>query len=145
MANDTSLSLRQAVVRRLRANADLIAIVPAERNYGMRSPPDPAWPFTRYGSPDSQPLRAQCLDGATISFTIHAFSRTPDSTAIFFEDECATINAAASRALDGATLALDAPTGAKAHVRWIGSQIVPDAAEASAWHGINRFEARVAS
>jgi hypothetical protein len=32
----------------------------------------------------------------------------------------------------------------KAYVRWIGSQVIPDAAEASAWHGVNSFDATIA-
>lgn len=139
MARDTSLPLRQAIVTRLRADADLIAIVPADRNYGMRSPPDSAYPFTRYGSPDAQPFLATCMDGATVGITIHSFSEAD------FEDECASINAALASSLDGAVLTLDTAFPAKAHLRWLGSQIVPDATEASVWHGINRFEAAVAS
>jgi hypothetical protein len=26
---------------------------------------------------------------------------------------------------------------------WIGSQVIPDAAEASAWHGLNSFTATI--
>ena len=136
MARDTSLALRQAVIATLRGNGQLTAIVPAARNYGMRSPAEPTWPFTRYGAPDALPLRAQCLDGATIGFSVHGFSNEQ------FEDECANINAAVSAALDDKVLDLGGP---KAHVIWRGSQIVADAAEADAWHGINRFEAAVVS
>lgn len=139
MARDTSLPLRQAVIETLRADDDLVALVPEERNYGMRTPASSDWPFTRYGSSDALPFRAQCTDGAAISFTIHSFSKQQ------FEDEAATINAAVSAALDGATLALGGDFEATAHIKWTGSQIIPDAAEAAAWHGINRFEATVAS
>jgi hypothetical protein len=141
MARDTSLPLRQAIVTRLRADAGLTAIVPAARVYGMRSDVNPTYPFTRYGSPDALPFKAQCLDGATVSFTIHSFSEAG------YEDECASINAAVASALDDVTLDLEPNAGfpAKAHLRWIGSQIVPDAAEASVWHGIDRFEAGIAS
>jgi hypothetical protein len=135
MANDPTLALRQAVIVTARADTDLIALVPAERNYGMRSPPDPAYPFTRYGSPDALPFRAQCIDGASIAFMTHTFSQGE------FEDECAAINAAYSKALDGQVLALDG--GGRATIIWKGSQIIPDAAEADVWHGINRFEATV--
>lgn len=139
MARDTSLPLRQAIVSTLRNDVDLIDIVPAERNYGMRSPPEPTYPFTRYGSPDALPLKAQCMDGATVGFTVHSFSQGD------FEDECASINAAAAAALDDVTLELEAGFHAVAHIRWLGSQIVPDPSEASVWHGINRFEAGIAS
>lgn len=137
MANDPTLPLRRAVITTLRADPDLTALVPAGRNYGMRSPATLTWPFTRYGSPDALPFRAQCLDGATIGFTVHSFSK--DET----EDECANINAALNSALDGRVLALDGLGGAKAHIVWQASQIIPDAAESDAYHGVNRFEATV--
>lgn len=139
MAKDTSLPLRQAVITTLRTDSDLTALVPSERVYGMSTPATTEWPFSRYGSPDSLPFRGQCIDGATITFSVHSFSKAE------FEDECAQINAAVSAALDRKTLELDSPVGAKAHVTWRGSQIVPDPTEASAWHGINRFEATIAS
>jgi hypothetical protein len=139
MANDTSLQLRQAVVSVMRASDELTAIVPADRNYGMRAPATLTWPFTRYGSPDALPFRGQCLDGARIGFTVHAFSKAQ------YEDECANINSVVSASLDGKVLELDGPGGAKAHIVWQGSQIIPDAAEAAAWHGVNRFEATVVS
>jgi len=139
MAIDTSLQLRQAVIETLRADNDVIALVPEDRNYGMRTPAALEWPFTRYGAPDAIPFKGQCLDGAVISFTLHNFSKQ------MFEDECAAINAVQAAKLDGLTIALGGDNEADAHIRWVGAQIVPDAAEASAWHGINRFEATVSS
>lgn len=139
MANDPTLPLRQAVIAVLRADANLTAKVPADRVYGMRSPATLTWPFTRYGPPDTLPFRATCLDGATIGFAIHSFSKAQ------FEDECASINAALSAALDGKALELEGLGGATAHIDWRGSQILPDAAEADAYHGIVRFEATVAA
>lgn len=123
----------------LRNDADLIALVPVERNYGMRTPADVIWPFTSFGSPDALPFRGQCLDGATVGFSIHSFSKAK------FEDECASINAVLASALDGKTVTLDTDYPAKAHLSWKGSQVIPDAAEASAWHGVNRFEATIAA
>lgn len=139
MAKDTSLPLRQAIVTILRADAALTALVPAGQNCGMRPPTNPAFPYTRYGAPDSLPLRAQCLDGATVGVTVHSFSDAD------YEDECANINAALAAALDGKTVELDTDFPAKAHIVWVGSQIMADAADASLWHGVNRFEASVAS
>lgn len=142
MGRDTSLQLRQAVITELRADDTLTAIGEppiAARIYGMRTPSTLTWPFTRYGAPSAVPLRAQCLNGAVISFTVHSFSKGQ------FEDECADMNSAIVAALDHRSLELDADYDAMAHIRWVGSQIIPDAAEASAWHGVNSFEATVAS
>lgn len=143
MGRDTSLPLRQAVIETLRADTALIALgEPAlsdDRIYGMRAPSKLTWPFVRYGAVDSLPYKSQCTDGAVIGFTVHSFSKAD------FEDECAGINAALVTALDGRSIDLDADFEAMAHIRWVGSQIIPDAAEANAWHGVNRFEATVAS
>lgn len=96
-----------------------------------------AWPFTRYGSPDARSFKAQCLDGSIVDVTMHVFSKDT------FEDECATILAALSASLDGLVLMLTG--GVRAHVRWKSSQIIPDASEASAWHGLAHIEATVVS
>jgi hypothetical protein len=51
---------------------------------------------------------------------------------------CAGINALQADLEDAV---IDLPRmGVKARFVWKGSQIMPDAAEASAWHGVNRFD-----
>jgi hypothetical protein len=135
--NDGEGSLREAIVTDLKADGALTTIVPAARVYGMRQPADTDWPFTRYGAPSSSPRRATCLDGSDVDITLHAFSKQP------FEDECAEMVAAMASRLDGKVLHL--PDGARAHMRWTGNQIIPDAAEASAWHGLSRFVATITS
>lgn len=131
MAKDLSLPLRQAAVTRLKASAGLLELVPDEQVYGMRQPAQTDWPFTRYGAPDAGPLGA----GSLTDFTVHAFSKDA------FEDECARICSAIVDELDGAVLALNG--GFKAHVTWKRTQVIPDAAEANAWHGIVQLTARV--
>lgn len=135
MPRDRSLALRQAVITRLRVDADLIAIVPAARVFGMKPSATPEWPFTRYGTPDTTPRRATCWDGQDTDFTVHSFSKME------FEDQCATINGAIVDSLGDAVLAL--PGGGKATVLWLGSQILEDGAVAGAWHGLNRFRATI--
>lgn len=138
MARDLSLQLREAIITRLRADAQLIALVPPARIYGMRQPATTLWPFTRYGSTDTKPALAQCWDGQVVNLTLHAFSKAQ------YEDEVAQISSAIAEALGGAVLTLEDAEASKAHLRWRQSQIVPDAAEASAWHGIVRLEATLA-
>lgn len=132
MARDFNLPLRKAIVSHLRADAGVIAQVPAARVYGMRQPPTTSWPFTRYGQPDS---RSSGL-GEDIAVTLHSFSKAA------YEDECAEILSALVESLDGAVLTLEG--GEQARVHWRGSQIIPDAAEANAWHGLARFDATIA-
>lgn len=133
MPRDRSLPLRQAVITRLKADADLIVLVPAARVYGMKPPATPTWPFTRYGTPDATPRRGTCWDGSDIDFTIHAFSKEG------FEDQLANINSAIIGSLGDAVLTLNG--GGKAIIGWLGSQILEDGAVADAWHGLNRFRA----
>lgn len=130
-----SLYLRRAVITQLRADTDLIALVPAAQNYGMRPPAELTWPFTRYGVPDEQALAVSCWDGSDVAFTVHSFSKAE------FEDQCANINAAIVAALNGVVLVLAG--NVKAWPVWLGSQIIQDGDEAGAWHGINRFGARI--
>lgn len=131
-----SLSLRQAIITRLRGDADLIAIGTPPLSEGDRiyeqSPANLTWPFIRYGAPGETPLRK----GSEVSFSIHTFSKTQ------FTDETAALNAAAQTSLEDAVI--DLGGGRKAYVTWGGSQILPDPAEASAHHGVNSFNATIA-
>lgn len=124
-----SLRLRQAIVTRLRADADLTAIVPEDRIYGRRSPATLTWPFVRCGAMDETPLRK----GTELRVSIHGFSKQQ------YEDEAADINAAVQASLEDAVIELS--PSVKAYMVWIGAQIIEDAAEASAWHGIATFNA----
>lgn len=126
-----SLSLRQAIVQRLRADTDLTALVPSERIYGLRSPATLIWPFIRYGAPDETPIRL----GTQLRVTLHAFSKAQ------FEDEASNIVAALQTSLEDAVIDLDG--GLKAYLAYVGSQILADGAEADAWHGIGTWTATI--
>jgi hypothetical protein len=129
-----SLWLRQATVTSLRADADLIAIgtpAIAARIYGRRQPATLTWPFCRVSVADEGPLRK----GTEVRLTVHSFSKAQ------FDDECETINAAIQAALEDAVL--DLSPSVKAYISWVGSQVIPDAAEADAWHGVNSFTATI--
>jgi hypothetical protein len=134
-----SLRLRRTIVPRLRADADLIAIgdpplsddAETRRIYGRRSPAELTWPFLRVSIPDEVPLRK----GTQIRVTVHTFSKAQ------FDDEVEALNAAVQAGLEDAVLELSPAT--KAFVSWINSQVIPDAAEANAWHGLNSFNATI--
>jgi hypothetical protein len=133
MARDYSLPLREAIVTHLKDDTIVTTKQPAAQIYGLRQPAQTAWPFTRYGSPDSRSVGM----GTDSSITLHSFTKGA------FEDECAEIVAALVESLDGKVLVLSG--GERAHVTWRDSQIIPDAAEANAWHGLARFDARIAA
>lgn len=124
------LGLRRAIVSHLRADATVTALVPAARLYGERVPAEPDWPFMRYGQSDAGP-------GFEIVAPIHVFSKAE------FPDEAAEIGEAIGASLENRTLTLG--DGRRAHLRWLSGQIIPDAAEASAWHAIVRIGATVAA
>jgi hypothetical protein len=129
-----SLRLRQAIVTRLRADTDLstIGTTPIDdRIYGLRTPATLVWPFVRVVLADEGPLRK----GTQIRVTIHSFSKTR------FDDEVATMNGAIQASLEDAVLELSASV--KAFMVWNASQVIQDAAEADAYHGINTFTATI--
>lgn len=131
MAKDLTLALRTAAITLLQESSGLTARVPAGQIYGMRQPATTEWPFTRYGSPDA----GKVGKGSQIDFSVHAFSKAA------FDDECAAICAEIVEVLDEAILNLPDGGGARAQVAWRRTQIIPDAAEASAWHGIVQLRA----
>jgi hypothetical protein len=134
-----SLRLRRAIVPRLRADADLIALGdpalgadPANiRIYGRRTPATLIWPFVRVNLADEGPLRK----GTTVRLTVHTFSKAQ------FDDECEQLNGGVQTALEDAVLELS--PAVKAYLTWVSSQVLEDAAEADAWHGLNSFDAAI--
>jgi hypothetical protein len=126
-----SLSLRQAIVTRLRADADLTGLVPAASIYGQRSPSTVTWPFVRYGAPDETPLRK----GTDIRVTLHAFSNEQ------FEDEASNILAAIQASLEAAVI--DLGGGLTAYLNFLRATVMGDGAEADAFHGVISFDAAI--
>ena len=142
VARDNSLPVRRAVLTALKADADMIALVPAVDIHRQVTPANPAWPFLRYGAPSALPVRAACVDGSEITFAVHAFSkgRGPSGAqTVTAEDDAARIGAQVAVVLDGKRLPID---GGEARIRWTGSQLIMDGAEADAFHSIINFVAR---
>ena len=131
-----SLYLRRAAVTSLRATPEVTSLgnpplSQDERIYGRRQPADLTWPFVRVSVADEGPLRK----GTDVRLTIHTFSKAK------FDDECEQLNAAVQAW--GEDRVLDLSPSVKAYVVWTGSQVIPDAAEADAWHGVNTFTATI--
>ena len=70
---DPSLELQKAIVARLRADADLTAIV-AGRIYDA-PPINPTFPYVTLGEADVVVQRADCYDGSEVSMSVHGWSR----------------------------------------------------------------------
>lgn len=143
MANDLSLQVRRAVLAELKSNAPLIALVPAANIHPQSPIGAPSWPFIKYGPPAPLPIQAACVDGMQMTVTIHSFAKPRTSAGAVVEtaeDHAARIGALVAAALDRARLDLDGGTPAK--VRWTGSQLLQDPAEADAYHHVANFRVR---
>jgi len=140
MARDSSIPLRKAILRALKADGTITALVPASRIYPPQRPAKPQWPFILYGASIDTPLRASCLDGSTVNVAVHVFQRGPNA-----EEETAAIKAALAASLDGAELDLQAAYPAHASIVVTGGRTIQDGDEGDAWHGIVDIRADVAS
>jgi hypothetical protein len=129
-----SLRLRQVTVTLLRSDPDLILVGDpplGDRIYARRTPATLVWPFVRVNVAGEGPLRK----GTSVRMMVHSFSKAQ------FDDEAEAINSAIQASLEDTVLELG--PGTKAFVRWISSQVIGDAAEADAWHGLNSFDATI--
>jgi hypothetical protein len=139
MANDLTLPLRRGVIAHLKNDPALTALVPAARVYGPEPPPNPAFPFIRYGLPVTLPFAPSGCDGSAVSGIVHAFAKGPG------EDDAAALGAAIAKSLGGAVIDLASQAGfpATAYLQWAGTDILQDAAEAGAWQAAVRFQATI--
>ena len=129
---DASLSVRGAVIAALKADAALIALVPAGRIYPNKTPADVAWPFIKLGVLMNSPTRYDCGGGGDVTGAVHVFVK---KTASILDPEAATyrINKEVVRVLDGLDLVVDG-SDLGCHVTL--SQVMEDGAEADAYHGL---------
>jgi hypothetical protein len=115
------LDTRRKVVARLKADATVIALLPAGQIFGERSDAASPWPYSRCGEFEGEP-------GHAVRGNVHVFSKAE------FTDEVAGIVEAIGTSLDSVVLEL--ADGRRAHVELIRTRILPDPDEQSAWHGI---------
>lgn len=144
MANDYSLPVRRAILTALKANVPLTALVPSTNIYPQSPPGVPTWPFIKYGAPSGGPVSAACVDGSEITVALHSFAKprvVSGSVVETAEDHAARVGAFVAAALDRKRLSLEDGEGAK--VRWTGSQLLQDPAEADAYHHVSNYRIRV--
>lgn len=116
------LACRQAVVRTMAEDAVLTATTIGDRIYGERTEPKKLrWPFIRCDGFDAIPQWQ-------VSGLVHIFSKGP------FADEAHTITEIVAQLFDARSI--DLQNGSRAFVNVDRSRIIPDGAEADAWHGI---------
>lgn len=122
------LAVRRETVARLKADFDLTALLPAAQIFGERSDRTTPWPYCRCSEFEGEP-------GYRVRGNVHVFSKAT------FTDEVAEITEAVGTALDGAVLLLG--DGRRAHLQLVGTRILSDPIEQSAWHGIASILATV--
>lgn len=134
---------RRAALSILKADAGLIAIVPAARIYSQRVPSLPTWPFIKQGPTQSLPIKASCTRGATVSFSVHAFAKprlSNGSEVETAEDYASRIGAGIESALDNARATF---TGGTIRFTISEMQLLQDAGEADSYHYFAVVSARV--
>lgn len=143
MATIKTTQLRRAVLSKLKVTSAVTSLVATASIYPQTTPPAPAYPHIRMGAPSFFPLKAACVDGTTGIFSVHTFSRGVDTggaLAMTGEDHAGNIGDAIAAALDGQILITD--DGARLHIRWTGSQLMQDGAEADLYHAVVNFSLR---
>lgn len=138
MATGLQRLLRRSILTRLKADAGLIALVPAARIFPQAVPVEPEWPFIKTGPSLSLPYRASCVRGDTITMDLHAFARGSASETA--EDHAGRIGGLIEEALDDRTLTLE--TGATARIRLSDKRLMQDG-EPDAFHWFAQINARV--
>lgn len=145
-----SLLVEKDVLRLLKANSDVVALIPAAQIYSTDAQTDPVWPFIVPTSPQGLPLNASCIRGATINFGISAFTRGRWSVVVapavpkLLEtprDHCARIGDAIERALNG--LKSDLPGVGRVAYRIGDALMLKDRGEPGARHFSCSVRARV--
>lgn len=130
MATDLTFPVREAVVRFLRAEGSLTALIAASRIYGQEVPPNAEYPYVRFGAPTALPREWSCEDGSTVTADLHIFARN-EAEACVIAQEIVTV-------LDDARLDLGGGRGAVA--RWTGGPTMRDPEDEELWHAVRTFD-----
>jgi hypothetical protein len=145
MAIDHTMQVRRAILIALKSAQPITTLVPAAQIFTSSPPPNPPFPFIRYGAKDASPFLASGLDSSSSRISIHVFTRAllndAGSEIVTAEDRCDLITAAVASVLGGKSITL---VGAlKLRLSWLGSNSTRDGADPSAWHGIIRLSGEV--
>lgn len=136
---DPSLSVRGKIISALKADAQLTAIVPAERIYPGKTPATVVFPFIRVPMLTGTAAELDGGGGSEQTGVIHNFTKlatgNPDP-----EAQAATINAHIVRIVSGIdSVPLSDGESLGAHA--VQTQVLEDGAEADAFHGIVQVRA----
>lgn len=138
-ARNAIIPARRAVLAAMKGEATITALVPAARVYPPKVPTSPTWPYIRHGVGISTPIKATCLNGASVVAAISAFGKGGDEVA-------GAIGDAISDFLDGPDglgLSLEMPDGRMATVQVESNNIIQIDLEADNWMSITSIRVSV--
>lgn len=137
---DYALPVRRAVLKALKADAGVTALIPPASLYGLVVDLKRTFPFGRFGAPQTTPYRLSGLSSSTHRFAYHGFlNGIPER---FAEDRADDFANAVVRCLDSRSLPIEG--GMHATITWLGSNCLIDGDETSNWHAVVNFSADVA-
>jgi hypothetical protein len=137
---------RKVILAALKTTQAVTALVPATQILPQTQPEKHGWPFIRWDGPTSFPYKGVCVNGAQVSFMVHAFAKPvydgPDLKRMVetAEDHCGRILEAIEPVLSGNRFE---SAGRSFRVRVTSTALMRDRAEADAYHGLLNCVARV--
>jgi hypothetical protein len=141
---DYALPTRAAILKALKASAEVTALIPKASIYPATVPAGAAWPFSRIGSVIGSPFVADGLSSASFRIMIQGFTKdvmTGDTLTLPAEDNAYQIGGAFKTALDGAVIPLLG--GGTVKVDWLRSIPLVSDSEAGSWFVTSTFNAEV--
>jgi len=132
MSRDLRTPLREALIAHLRADATVVALVPALQIYGERVPANRKKPYIAPSRMSIEAFNATCIKGGRIPINLNVFADGEDSGVIN------AISAAVVASLDDAQLELDG--GWCLDLTYVRTTAVPQT-ESTHWQDRITFEA----
>jgi hypothetical protein len=123
---------RRALLAAMKANAPLVALVPAARIYPPRVPTSPTWPYIRHGVGIATPIKGACVNGASVVAAISVFAKGGDEMVGAIADAVVAL----FDGPDGNGLSTRTPLGKHAVTVVESVNIFQDGSEADNWRAV---------
>lgn len=141
---DLIREIRRTVLAQMKANSGLVALVDPDDIYPSTVRAAHGWPFVRWDGPASVPIEASGINGAEVTFMVHAFAKARLSSGSIVEtaeDHCSRITSAIAACLHRSRIIVGG-AGGEAMLRVASVRSMMDGAEKDSWHGIVNVVAR---
>lgn len=149
MAGDLLRETERACIIALKGNAPLAALVasysidPQADTDGVDAEGNAIWPFIRMDGTQSLPQGRGCTARAEVTLQLHSFAKPrydgANRMVMTARDHAGAINTAVVEAIHGHAFVT---AGRRYRFLVRASRLLPDGAEADAWHGIASLVAR---